>query len=226
MPRRPKVKILSPRDSRLQKEEAPPELVPMPIVRGLVRGLLKHCWSPTRRPTKEGRIDQTRLEDMILTNVCLAIKRGGANLENVPQLYANRPKKPDDSIDSLEWFVDYFASQIPTIFQLLTGHNYFIVSRERDLLIEHTAENYPPPGKTLALRLQWIKEHLPSALQLLKEFTLCSACSCRTTVPDDATLQEMAHIRSPGELVPAILGYFHRISADSVKRLLSFGPPA
>lgn len=226
MPRRPKVKILSPRDPRLQQHEAPPEFVPMPIVRGLLRGLLNHCWSPKRRPTKEERISQVRLEEMILNNVCLAIKRGGANLENVPQLYAARPQKLNDSSDSLEWFVDYFASQIPFNFQLLTGHHPFIFIGERDLLIEHTAQYYPPPGNTKALRLQWIKEQLPSALQLLKKFSQCTGCSGQTTIPDDHTLTEMAHLRSPGELVPAILGYFHGISADSVKRLLSAWPPA
>lgn len=221
MARRPKVRILSPSDPRLQQPNEPPDLVPMFAVKGMIRGLLNHCWSPDRRSTKEGRIAQEELEEALVSLLEVGIKKSGITKESLPGLYG--------CLSYPEGFTDHYIQEIgrnvKEVFQMLTGHNPFILKADHDLLVEFTAQNYPPAENTEASRRQWLRDHLPSAFQLLKDTSKCSDCRDRPLFVLEDDTQMALHIKSPGELVHAILEHFHGISDATVKRLLSTPPP-
>ena len=104
MPRPPKVKILSPSDPRLQQPKELPDLVPLFVVQGMIRGLLDHYRSPDHRPKKESRIDQEMLEAALLELLIVGMKKSGITQERLPGLYG--------CISYRKGFTDHYIQEI------------------------------------------------------------------------------------------------------------------
>jgi hypothetical protein len=78
-------------------------------------------------------------------------------------------------------------------------------------------------------RVEWLSAELPGILNALHERSCCLAPSCaarNTSLPSPelSAIQEWAKNGNAGELRNKILGHFHGISPDRVKRLLSEPP--
>jgi len=215
MPRPPKVKLLSPSDTRLQEPQELPALVPLFVVQGIIRGLLDHCWSPKRRPTKEGRIAQETIEQALLQLLVNGMKHSGITKETLPGLY--------DCISYRKGFTDHSIQEIgrkvKVAFKAPSGHTPFILVGDQGCIRESIIQCYPSKTPS-ASRKEWLRENLPLALQCLKKFSQCTECRGRTTMPNEAELTSMSCIKNPGPLVYAILGHFHCISPAAAKRLV------
>jgi len=215
MPRPPRPKILSPRDPKLQHPEEPPDLVPLFVVQGIIRGLLNHCWSPGSRRAKEGRIAQETIEQRLLSLIEVGMKKSGVTKETLPGLYG--------CISYPEGFTEHYIQEIgrkvEVVFKMSAGHTPFILVGGYDRIRESTIQCYPAK-KPSASRKEWLRENLPLALKCLKEYSPCTECRGRTTMPNEAELTAMSCIKNPGPLVYAILGHFHCITPAAAKRLV------
>lgn len=204
MPRKPKIHILSPFDPKLLKREPPLSLIPAPVVKGLVRGILSHLWRQERRTTREVGISQEAMELMLWEYAQLAAQPGGGLAEA-------------DLIKRME-------RDLPGVFAPLTGHSYFIFAAQSDLIIGNLDKCSPPYSSLneVGKRLVWIKENLADALAVLKLYRPCYECRMNTSLPSDEVLLQWASTANVGELRDFLLAYFHNeLSTSTVKQILA-----
>lgn len=206
MPRQAQIRFLSPDDPKLRKKRDTAQLIPVSVVRGVIRGLLNHLWSNDRRKTKESGVSQERVERRLMTLVQFAAKQ-------------RMPKGQKDDLLSKST-----ASWVPRVFGELTGHTYFVLNADSDLILKEFTPYKALP--TVKQRQQWLQQAVPRLLASLKQGSACTAPTCyiRTRPPDEDVLFEWENTRNVGELRDFILGYFHGLTKANVKRIRSSPP--
>ncbi len=209
MPRPTQIRFFSPDDPRLKEHCDPITLIPEPVVRGIIRGLLNHLWTEKRRKPNEEGIPQERVERRLMTLVEFAAR--------------DRLAK---GVESDELLLQETAKWVPQLFQDLTGHTYFVLNADSDLILKELTPYEDLPGQEQ--REQWLQKALPRLIASLKQGTVCTATDCtgkaHTPLPSKVMLFKWACTRNVGALRDSILGHFHGLDASTVKRTRSDPP--
>lgn len=206
MPKKPKIRILSPLDPSLHAKKEEPDAIPTPVVKALIAGLLSHLWSADRRKTKEVGIPQQDVANMLLAHVVLATR--------------NERNLSGENLSSA------IREGIPFVFASLTGHTFYSFARQSDLIIGVLREISPRYSSlNTEQRIPWIKKNLANALATLKQYAPCHECRMNGSLPSDDILKLWTTTANEGELRDALLAWFHDdMSPDTIKTSLSRKP--